>query len=580
MSSKPIASYDTANPRDDAVVCQEPILRLHRNESRTTLNPQFFAALEAQDWQRYPDASALAASLAKKLAVDPNRVVITAGGDEGIDRAIRRALRGTRRKVLTHSPAFDMFPIYTQNANGEFVGINWLDGDFPTDEFLRQIDADTALVILVSPNNPTGRAIAREAWEKVLDRTRRLQIPVLADLAYIEYATESPAEALLNDPQVTIVRTFSKAWGLAGLRVGYLIAPDLQTADELRAMGGPFPVSGVSLSLAQLALETQSPLMHQHVLLTRQLRQALSELLKAAGAQPLPSEGNFVLAHWNHAGHVAEALRAKNIWVRTFAPPHPLAGNWMRITCPETWDQLKRLQRALGIESSSIESLSVPASEIATTGNQPVEVQAASGDSQSSAAESRSARVERSTKETTIELAVALDGRGQVEVSTGLGFFDHMMTALGHHARFDLRLNCRGDLHVDDHHTIEDCGLALGTALDRALGDRRGIRRFGYAYAPLDEAVARCVIDLSGRAFSFVDLQLVRETIGNVATENLTHFFQSLAQNLRCALHLEILAGQNDHHRAEAAFKATALALRQAVEQIHREIPSTKGVLS
>ncbi len=580
MGSKNIASYDTANPNDAKTDCQDPILRLHRNESRTTLNPQFFAALDAKEWQRYPDASALAASLAVKLNVDPARMVITAGGDEGIDRAIRRALRGTRRKVLTHAPAFDMFPVYTQNAGGEFVGINWLDGDFPTDEFLRQIDADTALVILVSPNNPTGRVIPREAWGIILNRTGKLQIPVLADLAYTEYAAASPAEQLLKDPQVTIVRTFSKAWGLAGLRVGYLIAPNQQTADELRAMGGPFPVSGVSLGLAQLALETQSELMRQHVLLTQRLRDGLSELLLAVGAQPLPSEGNFVLARWNNALQVADTLRAKNIWVRTFAPPHPLADHWVRITCPETWDQLKRLQQALGLHSTSLGNAFAPTKELSTSDESPVELQPTICDPKSSAAASRTARVERTTKETTIELSVALDGQGLVDISTGLGFFDHMMTALGHHARFNLQLNCRGDLHVDDHHTIEDCGLALGTALDRALGDRRGIRRFGYAYAPLDEAVARCVIDLSGRAFSFVDLHLVRETIGSVATENLTHFFQSLAQNLRCALHLEIISGQNDHHRAEAAFKATALALRQAVKQIHREIPSTKGILS
>lgn len=192
----------------------------------------------------------------------------------------------------------------------------------------------------------------------------------------------------------------------------------------------------------------------------------------------------------------------------------------------------------------------------------------------------RQARIERRTSETAITLALVLDGTGTGSIVTGLGFFDHMLTSLARHARIDLQLACEGDLHVDDHHTIEDCGLALGRALDEALGDRRGIRRFAHAYAPLDEALARAVIDLSGRPYARVALGFVRPSIGTVATENLTHFFQSLAIAARMALHIDMLAGDNDHHRAEAAFKATALALRQSIApDTHDEVPSTKGAL-
>ncbi len=192
----------------------------------------------------------------------------------------------------------------------------------------------------------------------------------------------------------------------------------------------------------------------------------------------------------------------------------------------------------------------------------------------------RTATIARKTSETDIAVTLKLDGTGVGRVSTGLGFLDHMLGALSKHSGIDLDLTCAGDLHVDDHHTAEDCAIALGQAIDQALGDRRGIARFGSAYAPLDEALARVVIDLSGRAGSVVELQLAREKIGDIACENLTHFFSSLALGGRLTLHADVLRGENDHHKAEAAFKALALALRQAASLTSStEIPSTKGTL-
>ena len=194
--------------------------------------------------------------------------------------------------------------------------------------------------------------------------------------------------------------------------------------------------------------------------------------------------------------------------------------------------------------------------------------------------DARTAQVTRGTSETQIELAVNLDGTGNADVDTGLGFLDHMLTALAKHGRLDLQVAVQGDLEVDDHHTAEDTALARGMAIDKALGDHAGINRFASAYAPLDEALARVVIDFSGRPFSHVDMGFVRERIGQIATENLTHFFRSLAVAARMTLHVDVLRGENDHHRAEAAFKALALALRHAVAQDGgSDVPSTKGVL-
>lgn len=185
----------------------------------------------------------------------------------------------------------------------------------------------------------------------------------------------------------------------------------------------------------------------------------------------------------------------------------------------------------------------------------------------------------RTTGETSISLDLDLDGRGRVEAKTGLGFLDHMLHALGKHARWDLTLHATGDLHVDDHHTVEDCAIVLGQALGEAVGDKAGLRRFGSAHAPLDEALARVVVDLSGRAWSEVELGLSGERLGDVRCENLTHFFHSLAGQAGMALHVDVLRGTNDHHRVEAAFKALALALREALARDGEGVPSTKGVL-
>jgi imidazoleglycerol phosphate dehydratase HisB len=192
----------------------------------------------------------------------------------------------------------------------------------------------------------------------------------------------------------------------------------------------------------------------------------------------------------------------------------------------------------------------------------------------------RTATVERATEETRIRVELDLDGTGECRIATGLGFLDHMLTALARHGRFDLRLECEGDTWIDDHHTAEDCALALGTAFDKALGERRGVERFGSALAPLDEALVQVVVDLSGRPFSHVELGFRRERVGQIATENITHFFSSLATTARATLHVDLVRGENDHHRAEAAFKALALALRQAVSRSgFKDVPSTKGTL-
>ncbi|CCF47296.1 imidazoleglycerol-phosphate dehydratase [Colletotrichum higginsianum] len=219
----------------------------------------------------------------------------------------------------------------------------------------------------------------------------------------------------------------------------------------------------------------------------------------------------------------------------------------------------------------------------------------------------RWAALARDTNETKIQLAINLDGGAfppdtdsrltaavtehasqasksqTISVNTGIGFLDHMLHALSKHAGWSLALACKGDLHIDDHHTAEDVCIALGYAFSNALGSATGLARFGYAYAPLDEALSRAVVDLSNRPYSVIDLGLRREKIGDLSCEMIPHCLQSFAQGARVTLHVDCLRGENDHHRAESAFKALAVAVKMATSRVagkEGEVPSTKGTLS
>lgn len=216
----------------------------------------------------------------------------------------------------------------------------------------------------------------------------------------------------------------------------------------------------------------------------------------------------------------------------------------------------------------------------------------------------RTATIKRTTNETKIQISISLDG-GQVSldesffnagkedehaaqttssqvihVQTGIGFLDHMFHALAKHSGWSLLMECVGDLHIDDHHTAEDCGIALGQAFHEALGQIRGVKRFGAGFAPLDEALSRAVVDLSNRPYAVIELGLKREKIGDLSCEMIPHLLESFAQAAAITIHVDCLRGFNDHHRAESAFKALAIAIKEAISSNGtNDIPSTKGVL-
>ena len=195
----------------------------------------------------------------------------------------------------------------------------------------------------------------------------------------------------------------------------------------------------------------------------------------------------------------------------------------------------------------------------------------------------RQATITRKTTETSVVASVSLDGTGTYDMKTGVGFFDHMMEQLARHSLIDMKIEAKGDLHIDDHHTVEDCGIALGQAVAKALGDRKGIKRYASADLPMDETLTRCAIDVSGRPFLVFKVNFPRQKIGTFDTELVREWFQAFAMNSGITLHIESAYGENAHHIAESCFKALARALRMAIEIDPRQagvIPSTKGTLA
>lgn len=192
----------------------------------------------------------------------------------------------------------------------------------------------------------------------------------------------------------------------------------------------------------------------------------------------------------------------------------------------------------------------------------------------------RAAESRRTTKETTVEIALTLDGSGQAEIATGIGFLDHMLELLTHHGGLDLTARARGDLHVDFHHTVEDVGLVLGDCLEQALGDKKGVNRFGVAYVPLDEALSRVVVDLSGRPYLDWRVRFTSDRVGDFPTELFQDFFRALTDRSKVTVHVETLHGVNNHHIIETVFKAFARSLREATRLTGSGgVPSTKGTL-
>lgn len=521
-------------------------IRLDANEN--PYSPLADGAL-ANGLNRYPEPqpARLVQAMAALYGVDPSSVLITRGGDDAIDVLVRAFCRPGIDAVSICNPTFSAYAHFARLQGARLVeAALGSDFDFRSEAFLEHVrgEASLKLVFLCSPNNPTGNPI--DAAEILGVAEALPDTFVVLDEAYLEFSEQpSLAAEAARRPNLVVLKTLSKAYGLAGARIGAVVANPELIAIAARALP-PYPLPSPSIEAALSALAPSRRAVHRdRIERIKAERERLAELLKGSPVvrSVRSGGGNFLFLEVVEPEKLARELHALGIRVR-FRPNAAPGG--VRLT--------------IGSDAENDAAL-------AAFGIAPV------------AGPGRRAETIRDTKETSIAVAVDLDRSGPRRIDTGIPFYDHMLDQVAAHGGFSLILSCEGDLEIDAHHTLEDCAIALGGALSRALGDRRGIGRFGFSL-PMDETEAHVLIDLSGRPYSLFEGTFEASHIGAYPTEMTRHIFRSLADSLGAAVHVRV-EGENDHHKTEACFKAFGRALRQAVgrEAGSEMLPSTKGVL-
>lgn len=496
---------------------------------------------------RYPEPqpAPLRRAMAALYGVPSESLVVTRGADDAIDILIRSFCRPATDAVIICPPTFSAYAQFArlQGARVIEAPLN-ANFDFEADAFLAAAakEPKLKLAFLCSPNNPTGNLIPPEAVLRVADALP--DTIIVLDEAYIEFSdAPSLAAAAAGRDNLVVLRTLSKAYGLAGARVGCAIGTPELVALISRALP-PYPLPSLSIAAALTALSPSRRAIHQERI--ARIKADREKLAGRLSASPIVRSlraggGNFLFLEVDDPAALAARLQGLGIRVR-FRPNAAPGG--VRLT--------------VGTESEN---------EIALA------ALGAAGEH----ASPRRAEVTRDTRETSIAVAVDLDAPSPRRIDTGIPYFDHMLDQVASHGGFSLILSCEGDLEIDAHHSLEDCALALGSALRQALGEKRGIGRFGFSL-PMDEAEAHVLIDLSGRPFAKFEGEFEASHIGAYPTEMTPHIFRSLADSLGAAIHVRV-AGENDHHKVEACFKALGRALRSAVRLEGDSLPSTKGAL-
>ena len=496
---------------------------------------------------RYPEPqpARLKAAMAALYGVEPENLVITRGADDAIDMLIRAFCRPGDDAVSICKPTFSAYAHFVRLQGARLIEMP-LDHNFDFDAgaFIAAVKGEPSLKLafICSPNNPTGNEIAPETLLKVADALP--ETIVVVDEAYLDFAsTPSIVGETMRRQNLVVLKTLSKAFGLAGARIGCAIGEPELIAIAGRALP-PYPLPSLSIEAAMAALTPSRRAIHKERI--DRIKGERDRLLPLLEQSPLvrkvwKSGGNFIFMQVDHAEELARKMRELGIRVR-FRPNAAPGG--LRLT--------------VGTEEENAIALAA----IGLPNDRPT---------------LRRAEITRDTRETMIAVAVDLDRSSPRKIATGIPFYDHMLDQVAAHGGFSLLLSCDGDLEIDAHHSVEDCAIALGTALKQALGDKRGIGRFGFAL-PMDEAEAQVLIDLSGRPFSKFEGEFEASHIGAYPTEMTAHVFRSLADSMGAAIHVKV-EGENDHHKTEACFKAFGRALRQAIAHEGEALPSTKGVL-
>ncbi len=493
----------------------EQVLRFDQNTPPLPGVPQIPLAESFARLNEYPDGTyrALREAAAEYVGLGAElwqQVVVGAGADDLILLCARTFLRAGRRAAIT-PPTYVCYREASQLAGAE-IGEDVEGAD---------------LVWRCNPNNPTGEVV--QAAKLVALAHAFPRTPVVVDEAYVEFGGDSVVPFLERAPNLIVLRTMSKAFGFASLRVGYAVAAP-EVAAMLEERRPPAPVAGPAARIAAAAL--RDPRLDVVEIVAE--RERVSTALRAAGFDAPPTATNFVLIRT--AEPLAEELEAKGIVVR--AVP-----GGIRITLRQATDN-DVLLRTLGADTEP--------------------------------AAGRLATVIRTTTETALRITLDLDGSSRVRVATGVGFLDHLLTLLAFHAGLDLDLLAGGDLEVDEHHVVEDVLASLGDALAQALGGRVGVARYGAATVPMDEARATAAVDLVRRPHAEIALAFNGDRVGGLALSLLPHALERFAMQAACTVHVEAV-GEDDHHVAEAAFKALGRALREACAPGAAGIRSTKG---
>lgn len=486
------------------------------------------------------------------LDVSSRNLTITRGADEAIDCLIRGFCEPGADNIVICPPTFAM---YAQSAMLQSVEVRHapLTADFDLDPtaIALAMDEATKLVFVCSPNNPTGNVMNADAIANLCVACDGRAL-VVVDETYVEYAGEggkagSLIPALEQFANLVILRTLSKSHAAAGIRCGCAVA----AADITGAMQkvlAPYPVPQPVMSAALTILEKGN----QHRLAAKRAEVIVrrDDVITALGEiediiRVWPSDANFVLVEALDAAALCQRAREGGVVLRNQSHQHGV-GEAVRISIGSA-EEMARLLAALR------------------------------GETIASAAQNRQHKIVRKTSETAISVAVDLDRAGPISIDTGIGFYDHMLDQIAKHAGFALTLECEGDLEIDPHHSIEDCAIALGQAIRGALGDKRGIGRYGFCL-PMDEALVTVALDMSGRFHLDFKAEFPQPMVGDLPCDMVGHVFRSLAENMQANLHIAV-TGENCHHMVEACFKGFGRALRQAIRQDGSEMPSTKGTL-
>jgi len=543
---------------------------------------------------RYPDPyqRELRTAIAKLRGVHADQVFTGNGSAEAIDLIIRLFCEPAKHRILCTPPTYGMYKV---SARIHDIAVDQapLNPDFSLHPkaIIDAISPETRVLFLCSPNNPTGTMANKSDLRYLCEHAGCL---VVIDEAYIDFSqAESMAKSLEEFPNLIVLQTLSKSFGLAGIRLGIALASKdiIAYFDKIKA---PYNINSLSAQVALSALQ-QPEIMRvkvQEILLERTYVTERLELLKQIlNSEPIslgaifPSQANFVLFQIDQALRIQHALAEQKVIVR-YRGNELHCENSLRLSIgsrEENNSFFEALINVLGYQGPAyknmIKELNLQPKDSAL--DQENNAQNSKSVQATNQAQSpRKATVSRYTSETKIDITLNLDGTGVHHIKTGLRFFDHMLEQIARHGLIDLDIQCQGDLHIDEHHTIEDVGIALGQAISQAYGDKRGIDRYGFVL-PMDEARATVALDLSGRPYLVFNASFDRVYVGDIPTDMIEHFFYSLATHMQATLHIDVL-GANDHHKVEACFKGLARALKQAIEhnpRISGQVPSSKGSL-